>query len=375
MQMVRLGSSRWSALVSQLLLIVLAWATLALATSHSTLAGKSGMVRTTTVTVAENASILYYNAPAAVQSGKEILVGYTTSTGSVEVARVDGGGRVIGRSPVHQYASADDHAAPALWIEASGDLLVATSHHSSSLFLYRLTSGRPELICKWEGSFTYPRFSQSDEGLRLLIRSGPSGAGDLVAIGFVEACSPPATVIGAAPGNWIYATPPQGALAWNIYRAEGGKHADIHLNGRPFPLSDKAFEQAMTWSVSPHHLSVVQFGGAYACCHLSEQIAELYAHDGSLVFQGAHETMPYYPNGISLAFNGDEGLFPVRGSSFERRSLPDLSVLASCPSAGANAINAQYVRGGNGAYVWVGFEKTYLYTSLEGARVMLCIVE
>lgn len=353
---------------------------------HALLAGTLGFILTMAsvnlacsnepkaIHIAEGASILYYNHPAAVEYNDKIAIGYVTSDGLVEVALVDPTTKVKRKIRVHDYGSPDDHAAPALYARPSG-LLVATSHHSSDLFLYRIgNEGTVEQVCKWEGKFSYPRFELTKGRLNLYIRYEDNDAGHLAKIDAPEDCAAPLIIHYAEKHDWIYATAPnKGSFAWSIYNSDTKRHRNAYIDGRVVKLSPTQYQESLAWSVARKYVSVTRFSHAFACCEVGEMRAEIYAK-GRLRFTSTVFPAPFYPTGIVLAKDASEALIPKSSRIFDRRSLGDLSARPSCHLPQAVNARAQYVEGHAGSYVWMVEQPPVGQREFQNSTIMLCWV-
>lgn len=314
--------------------------------------------------------MLFYNDPAAIESSGDIFVGYSTNDGSVIVSQLTKDGALERNVLVHKYAGPDDHLSPALAL-SGGQLLVATSQHSGDLFLYSLDDNSRRLLCHWTGRFTYPRFERVDGKLRLYVRTDDGKTGDLAQLNVDESCAPPAVIFAAPTGQWLYATQPShGSFAWSLYDEKTKHYPQTYRDGRRITLEQSSLPEQLPFSVAGDYLSVTRFRGSYRCCNTDEMIPELYRGDRR-IYTGAAMPTPYYPAGIVLRPDHSEGLFPVK-SGFRRLSLPRFSPLPTCWMP--NSINAlkQYVKGGDGAYIWVAFDK-YGERDLSDATLYLCL--
>lgn len=334
----------------------------------------SDAARTSTLKeVATGATILYYNSPAAVQVGQTTAVGYIDATGTVRVASFTQRGALRSDVKVHQYSSPDDHGAPALWVSAGGSLLVATAHHSSDLYLYRLSqNGDSYLICHWQGRFSYPRFDFVDGKLRLYIRIETENAGNF---GFVlpdAGCSSPVTLAAAPAGHWIYAVvPKKGRTAWGLYDQVNDKRSGVWLDGEPFALAPSAEAEVLPWSLAADTVAISRFTAAYVCCGKGSLSLELY-RGGKVITSIKGLINPHYPNGLVLAEDASEALFPTNDHGLRRRTIQPMRDLPSCAAPGFS-FNAQYVTGGRGAYAFVNFAELYGYNTYGQAKVLLCL--
>lgn len=323
------------------------------------------------MTVKSGAALLYYNTPASVFFNGSIYIGYITNSGKVEVSMVAPAERHVTSIQVHDYGKPDDHAAPALWATDSG-ILVATSFHSSDLFLYRIANGTAEQICHWPGKYTYPRFDEVDGSLRLYVRYEPARLGHLAVIEAPDRCNPAQILQAAQPEQWLYATPPdQGSVAWSIWDSRTKLHGQSFHDGQPIRLAPSDMKEALVWSISGPLRSVTRFSDAFTCCGSGTMISELY-HGDRLIFSSAPMANPYYPTGTVISRRGDEAIFPTPNEQVQRQSLPSLEALPSCDVSRKYNSRAQYVRNGNGAYVWLEFDEIDI-RSFPQASVVLCL--
>lgn len=317
--------------------------------------------------VDEDATLLYYNSPAAVQTPMGIAIGYITATGSVEVT-------ILGEDrltlPVHDYGAPDDHAAPALWWDGER-LLIATSFHGSDLFLYQMNEeGQLSRLCQWEGRYTYPRFFKANTGIELLVRlQVEPKIGDLVSLKIGTTCGAPTTLAQANPGQILYAAAPVGeTLLWSVYDFSIGRNNTVWIDGLSHELSENVgYEPAVAWSANQDYFAVTRLStqvgnqGAY--------IAEVYDGD-QLVLRLPPYAARYYPSGIVLSDIG-QALLP-NGDTIVRSNTETWTALTSCKTR-RSASRGQFVEGGNGSYVYVETQGTYNPKGLLASRVMLCI--
>jgi hypothetical protein len=273
---------------------------------------------------------------------------------------------------VHAFAEADDHSAPALW-ESHGQLLIATSQHSGDLFLYTIdNTGRPRLDCVWRGRFTYPRFAEIGGSVRIYVRTEErNGTGDLSTIDIDSGCTKPVDAFLAPIGKWIYAPPPQDRVVWSLYDPVSNKHGGAYIEGRLFDLSPTMMPETLLWSEAGLFTSAVRFSHSFVCCGRGQESMELY-YGEERVYASATMPSPYYPSGIVISEDEREGLFPTP-RALSRRAIPSFRALSSCTTGTGFNTNPQYVRNGNGAYVWVNFPANYDERKFPDASVMLCI--
>jgi hypothetical protein len=305
------------------------------------------------VPVAQSSTILYYSSPAAVQTQSGVAIGYVDVSGGVRVSLVSKAGAV--RSTlVHQFDGPNDHAAPAVW-PGEGGVLVATARHSSDLFLYHFDGAAVRLVCRWEGRYSYPRFDDDGTGLRLYVRTergtGEGSSGDLSFVTPNHRCGVPRSIFRSDNGDWIYAAPPsRGRVAWSVFNQLSRQHNGLWIDGHPTAYPIEPYDEVLAWSVGGEYLAVTRFSGAFECCNRGEETYDLLDSSRSVIWTGEGRSI-YYPGGIVLSASGNEGLFPNK-YSIVRRSLPDLERLPSC-SLHTPSTYAQYVKGGNGSYVFV----------------------
>lgn len=278
------------------------------------------------LTIGEGA-LLFYNGPVGMIRGDETIIGHVNPEGEV-VVTVVGSGEMRRSSVVHRYDGPDDHAAPALIEGVDGNLIVATSFHSSELYVYRLDPETlaPALICKLDGRFTYPRLARTTGGLRLLVRQEMSTdtppeeqRGHLAIIDVSSAeCSEPRIVIGARANEWIYATQPLnigGSLwvAWSIYDARAQRHTGVYATKiedkhATAPLTLVAPQasgpETMAWSIGfsgrTVAVSYVNFEDAFVCCWQGKQSVHIVALDGRILLEKPEENVPFYARGLWL---------------------------------------------------------------------------
>lgn len=325
------------------------------------------------IAVAKGSAILYYNSPASVRAGNTFYIGYVDTKGTVTVAAMDSRSRQITRSVIHEYARPDDHAAPALWPTGTG-ILVATAFHSSDLFLYRLTGEKVELLCRWRGRFTYPRFDEVAGRLWLYVRYDPDGAGSLAIIKSPEDCAAQEVVFAARRDDYFYATVPDGdRTAWSVYNQKSRKHTRGFINGEAVALASSPYDETLMWSLAGPYWATTRFQDSFACCNAGEMIAELY-RGGRRIFATQPMPSPYYPTGIVLSRGADEGLFPIRNQRLERRRLPAPEQLPTCPQNADFNTRPQYVLNGGGAYVWMSYSGQIGERHYDTASIDLCLL-
>lgn len=325
------------------------------------------------IQISDGAAILYYNVPAAVRNGDEIDVGYVTSAGDVMVTRLALDGRKIGKVLVHSYGKPDDHSAPALH-SIDGEVLIATSFHSSEMMLFGMRGDTIRQICSWKGSYSYPRFDTVNGQLRLYVRSDPNLAGDLAYFENPTDCTEPVTVAKAESGTWLYATPVvDGSAAWAIYTRATNKHTGLHRDDLAIDVPTDHFSQVLPWSVSGNYMAVTQFQETFDCCGKGEYVASLYKDDKP-VFSLPPRPIPYYANGIVLSRDGTEALVPSDGGIL-RMSIPDKAPLESCKGSSDYNVGPQYVAGLPGSYVWMTMKPPFSGKNFATGSIWLCLHE
>lgn len=312
-------------------------------------------------------TLLYYNAPAAIQIGDTTAIGLIDNTGAIRVIKIEGSGAQTSIM-VHQYDRPDDHGAPAIWAE--GDkILLSTAWHSSDLFLYEIDGdGSVALLCSWQGKFSYPRFVERDGNLRLYVRIEDGIAGHLGYTEITQDCTEPAVLYRAPDAHWIYATA-DGDARWSIWDSVKGRHGELWAHGMRRGVPPTEYPEILAWSqAGPTITAVSFFKDAFKCCQTGDVEAQI-LDDGRPIYT-TKTAAPYYPTGIVLKNDGAEFLTPTLGQ-ITRRSFPEFSDLPSCIADGINA-NGQYVHGGEGSYVFVNWTGPYGQNDFGNARVLLC---
>lgn len=316
--------------------------------------------------IAEDAALLYYNSPAAVQTPFGIAVGYITSAGAVDVTLLGDQSKTI---TVHQYDRTDDHAAPALWWNENR-LFVATAFHGSELFLYAVDlMGDARLVCRWPGRYTYPRFAQDAQGLKLLARNQREPRiGDLVSFSISGSCARQEVLAQAQENQILYAAAPVDEnILWSIYDLGDRRHETIWLNGVEQHLpTDDIHDQTLAWSSVGDLVSISRFSANFGLPGAYK--AEVYKA-GNLVLALPATPTRYYPSGIVLSDQGS-ALAP-KGESLVKIDVQTMDALPSCATRRI-ASRGQFVVGGDGAYVFVEHRGSYHPKKLWGARVVLC---
>ncbi|SEP05626.1 hypothetical protein SAMN05444123_107200 [Rhodopseudomonas pseudopalustris] len=260
------------------------------------------------IDLSSSASILHFNSPPAVEADRAIFAGYATGSGGIEVVRIDDK-KVSRRATIHRYDTPDDHSAPAL-SERDGSLLVATSHHSSDLFVYRvdLKTLDSSLICHLTGRFTYPRFIRAGPTSKLIVRTEANQGGGLGVIDISgHACSSPVEVIPADPRKFIYATPPAHIdndiwIAWSVYDLDRNRHEGVFagtITGtRRITIKEPASEgpEVIAWSIDSGGVDHVVFSGNMECCDKGAQRLVRTSLDGRHLSETENGRMIYYPS-------------------------------------------------------------------------------
>nr|WP_320126397.1 BNR-4 repeat-containing protein [uncultured Shewanella sp.] len=129
--------------------------------------------------VIKDAMTLWYNNPSFYSDGATLYIGFVDSVGNVKIAKYDEG-KSLEIVNVHSFNSSDDHSAPVITINESGQIVLLFSHHSSSL--YYAVSNRAHNIDSFNvrildsGYITYPSiFKFPNNELVGFFRKGFSG--------------------------------------------------------------------------------------------------------------------------------------------------------------------------------------------------------
>lgn len=174
--------------------------------------------------ITRDGNFLFYNAPVATKAGEFEFVAFVSREGEVivhEYKRKTHGLQFIRKHVIHEYddvinrkiGTCDDHAAPAIIFDShKRRLLVATSYHGSSLYIYEHNmrdKGFEKIVSK-EGNYTYPRLFQWGDYVYLLVRNYDRShkAGHLVLLSSKDNFKEENIVVAANENQVIYASRP-----------------------------------------------------------------------------------------------------------------------------------------------------------------------
>lgn len=169
--------------------------------------------------ITNDGNFLFYNTPVAVSYKEGFFVAYLTREGKV---KLDYWKKEIKISSIliHDYSDnindnigfADDHAAPAIIYDPSNDrLLLATAYHGSPMhiFEYDPRSGEANLLQKWYGKYTYPRFINYKDGVILTARNqAREKEGDFIYRYSLDNFKNEYVIMSSGPGHVIYSGSP-----------------------------------------------------------------------------------------------------------------------------------------------------------------------
>lgn len=174
--------------------------------------------------ITKDGNFLFYNAPVTTKDGEFEFVAFVSREGEVivhEYKRKAHGLQFIRKHVIHEYddvinkeiGTCDDHAAPAIVFDShKRRLLVATSYHDSSLYIYEqnMRDKRFEKIVSKEGHYTYPRLFQWGDYVYLLARNYDRAqkAGHLVLLSSKDNFKEENIIVPANENQVIYASRP-----------------------------------------------------------------------------------------------------------------------------------------------------------------------
>lgn len=128
-----------------------------------------------------DATSLWYNRPTVVKEDDSIYIGYVTSKGEVSVTRYNIKDKKWDESLVlWHFNVGDDHSAPAIQVNESGDLIALFSYHSTALYRAVVNTNSElslnDVSVIDSGYTTYPMmYKFSDGNLISFYRKGFSG--------------------------------------------------------------------------------------------------------------------------------------------------------------------------------------------------------
>ena len=279
------------------------------------------------VPLSESGAILYYNAPAAIAVGATVYASWISGRGEATLAKIKNR-KVVKQAVIHRYDSTDDHAAPSI-ISAHSAILFATAHHSSDLFVYRVSkmSLSAKLMCHLSGSFSYPRWTQIGGKTLLFIRTDGNGAGDLSVIEVSRnGCLPPKTILSADKGDWLYVTIPSVFddriwFAWSIYNQKRARHEgvfatsfDKRFNRRDYTLRQRSDSgpELLAWSIRRGAVEYVEFTGTMECCGIGSQQMVTSDLSGRIRHSTIKRRMPLYPSWSNIPSKCGNGGLPFQ---------------------------------------------------------------
>lgn len=150
---------------------------------------------------------------------------------------------------------ADDHAAPAIiYDEAGRRLLIATSYHGTSMYVYEYfpESGTMHRLTTWEGRYTYPQFIKSNGKIWLLARNQKTqDSGDLVYRDDSDDFQSENTVMQSSAGFVVYAGTPKvkdGVLYFKYSTHDYKEHAMKGLSLTGYDLVGRKIVSACDFS-------------------------------------------------------------------------------------------------------------------------------
>ena len=138
--------------------------------------------------IADDGITLWYNDPAAYRhsgASDRTYFAYADAQGRAWVASLDHDSGETQATLLANFAGRDDHLSPAVHVIQSGphagQVLVAASFHTSTLFVWRGTAGEDisamQLVAQFDGYYTYPAIRENADGyIRIYARHGYPGA-------------------------------------------------------------------------------------------------------------------------------------------------------------------------------------------------------
>lgn len=172
------------------------------------------------VELVSDGNFLFYNNPASVAYEGGFFLAYLASRGHVKLDYWNKA-RLLKSELIHDYkldinydlGLADDHAAPAIIYDGAGRrLLIATSYHGTSMYVYEYFPelGTMRRVATWEGRYTYPQFVKSNGKVWLLARNQKTqNSGDFVYRDASDDFQSENTIMRSSPGFVVYAGTPK----------------------------------------------------------------------------------------------------------------------------------------------------------------------
>jgi len=358
------------------------------------------------VQFAQDGVILHYNSPAAIQTSFGTTVGFQSTDGSINVVTADNKG-VSQPETVHKFETPNDHASPAIIRmpegKHAGQFFLATSRHSSDLYIYRSTQQKPSgfiFSCRIKGRYTYPRFVVVGGKTLLFVRTEFEEPSKLTehrgALGVIDVtkddCSIPKVLVFPEFREFIYAVTPVADedavyMAWTIYdghkltytRSYTGKYDPITNEMTATPMAvPKILDEAMVWSVASRNdtVAVSHFSGIskYMSGHVK---SGLYRPD-----EGTSSSPTYMTSGIGPFYPFAKVLHPLRREYLEPETTEEATLLKrrsyglgwpwlkSCTTKGRSS-SPQYV-GDSTSYVFIETDEEYRSRGPFKTRLVLC---
>ncbi len=306
--------------------------------------------------ISNNGNFLFYNAPVATKANGYIFISFVTREGLIVVNKYSNPKgidkiRFLRSYIVHDYSKkielnggpADDHSAPAIiYDKINNKLLLATSYHTSDVYLYQYDFEKNifELHKILKGRYTYPRLINWNNNIYLLLRSMPTDrlAGDLILKSSIDNFNSESTIVSSSTGEIIYASRPTIGnnhlfVSYSILKYSEGRYTnwkiakfdlknttnavkifdlDLFVNkgyysNRPTSIRYKNGTLVVATSIFMDDEANVHFKNKYYNRKNKILIVTINSNDGSFIKRNHDNTVvsPYYHTSIDINSDGD----------------------------------------------------------------------